>query len=712
MPLCKAHLSFATGPTLPGPVTPPGSTHIWADHAFAEHKELFRLEGDVKLGHDDQAVSADAATYYKGKSRVDVKGNVHMSQGGLAVEGTQGTFNLDSSSGRLDNAKYQYDFNRDHGRAKELIVVNDHVAELKDATLTTCDPDDVVWYLDSSHVTLDKASGWGSAVNTTFHFKGVPVMYLPYISFPISDKRKSGFLVPSFNSSSRSGLVFTVPYYWNIAPNYDATLTPHYMTKRGMQYEGEFRYLTRSGRGEGDLQVLPNDRVFGGARAHVTYDHRGRVGPYLSTNIGVNYVSDKQYVRDFGVGLASISTPYLDNHVDLVYRRGNAYILGRAQAYQAVDPAIPPSARPYQQLPELRFDYNPMVRGGVIDQSYDFGGQFIRFYRQGRMTVNRIDLRPSVSLPYEREAGYFTPTVTLHYSKYLLSGQGLTLPANQTRTVPVTTVDTGIYLERNLDWGSRHWVQTLEPRLFYLYVPYVDQSQLPVVDTGEPNLNMSYMFRDNRYNGIDRIGDNNRLTVAVTSRLLQRASGREFVSASVGEMVFFSNRRVTLPGEPPLTDRVSNLVAQASASFTDSLTGYGDLIWDHNTHKLDKGAIQLRYARDSSHMINVSYRYRNQPIALKQTDLSVIWPLVRNLRFVGRWNYSLRDKRNLETLAGIEYDSCCWGARVVWRQFVSGINGGSNSSIMLQLVLKGLMDVGNPVASVLEGSILGYTKTR
>lgn len=712
MPLCKSHLSFATGPTLPGPVTPPGSTHIWADRASAEHKQLFRLQGDVRIGRDDQALSADAATYYRAQDRVDVKGHVHVSQGGLAVEGAQGSFNLKDDAGHLDDARYQYDPNRDHGRARRVAMLNRDVAELKDATLTTCDPGDVVWYLKSSHVTLNKAAGWGRAVNTILHFEGVPIMYLPYISFPISHKRKSGFLIPSFHSSSRSGLIFSVPYYWDIAPNYDATLTPYYMTRRGMQYDTEFRYLTHTGRGSADLQVLPNDRVYGGSRAHFAYDHRGTLAPYLSTDIQLDYVTDKQYMRDFGMGLSSISTPYLDNHVAVSYRRRNGYILGRAQAYQAVNPAIPPSARPYQQLPELFFDYNPMVRGRVFDQSYDFGGQFIRFYRQGRMTVNRIDLHPSVSLPFEREAGYFRPSLTVHYSRYLLSGQGLTLPADQTRVVPVTTVDTGIYLERNVDWGSHHWIQTLEPRLYYLYVPYVDQSQLPVVDTGEPNLNMSYMFSDNRYNGIDRIGDNNRLTMALTSRLLGRSSGRELVNASVGEMLFFSDRRVTLPGEPVLTDTFSNLVAQASATFTDNLTAFGDLIWDHNTHILNKGAVQMRYRGDSSHLISLSYRYRRQPVALQQTDISVIWPLARQWRFVGRWNYSLRDKRNLETLAGIEYDSCCWGARAVWRQFVSGVNGGNNSSIMIQLVLKGLTNIGNPVASVLEGGILGYSRMR
>ncbi|HKI81585.1 MAG TPA: LPS assembly protein LptD, partial [Pseudodesulfovibrio sp.] len=346
MPLCKAHLSYVSRPTLPGPVTPPGSTHIWANHASAEHKELFRLEGDVRMGRDDQALSADAATYYKAQDRVDVKGNVHVSQGGLALQGTQGSFNLKEDSGHLDDARYQYDPNRDHGRAKHIIVVNHDVAELRDATLTTCDPKDVVWYLKSSRVTLDKEAGWGRAFSTVLHVKGVPVLYLPYISFPISDKRKSGFLVPSFHSTSRSGLIFSVPYYWDIAPNYDATLTPHYMTKRGMQYETQFRYLTRASRGELNVQYLPNDRVYGGSRAFVSYDHRGLLAPHLSTDIGINYVTDKQYVRDFGVGLSSISIPYLNNYVDVAYRRRSGYIEGRLQAYQAVDPAIPPSSRP------------------------------------------------------------------------------------------------------------------------------------------------------------------------------------------------------------------------------------------------------------------------------------------------------------------------------------------------------------------------------
>lgn len=711
MPLCKAHLSYATGPRLPGPLQPPGSTHIWADHAYGEGQQLFRLKGDVAIGRDDQAVSADAATYYKDAQRADVKGDVHLRQGDLTAQGSQGYFNLKAYAGRLDDAKYQYDLNRAHGRARHVIVENQDVTRLQDATLTTCDPDDVVWYLKSSSVTLNRATGRGHAFNVIFHFKDVPVFYFPYISFPISHKRKSGFLIPSFHSSSRSGLMFSFPYYLNLAPNYDATLTPTYMSRRGLQYQGEFRYLTRANHGLADVQFLPGDRVYGGNRAHVVFQNRGVLTPHLGTDLAVDYVTDKEYLKDFGAGLSTISTPYLDNHLDLTYRWRNGYATGRLQAYEAVDTAIPASVRPYQLLPELLFDYNPVITGGMFDQVYNLGGQFIHFSRPGAATVSRLDVSPSVSLPFQREAGFFIPKLTLHYSDYRLSGQGSGVPSNLTRTLPVTSVDTGVYLERGVDWGSHHWLQTLEPRLFYLYIPYVDQSQLPILDTGLPTLNMSLMYSDNRFNGIDRIGDTNRLTAGLTTRFLRRDNGQELLRASVGQMLFFSDRRVTLPGQPVQTGNTSNLVAEAAAALNQNLSTNADLIWDRNTHRLDKGTVQVRYKRDNSHIINLAYRYWTQTVFLRQADVSMVWPLYRHWRFVGRWNYSFRQKRNLETLAGVEYSSCCWGFQLVWRQFVSGINGGSNRYWMFQLMLNGLTSIGNPVESVLEQGILGYATT-
>lgn len=707
MPLCKAPLSFAAGPGLPPSLVSSPLTHIQADSVAVENQRLFRFKGNVQVSRAGRAVSGDAATYDRAGDHVDVKGNVHYSQDGLKMEGDQGSFDLKHHTGSMDNARYQYDPDHIHGRAKRVIIESDDVTRLKDATLTTCDPDDEVWLMRSTSVELDKASGRGHAFNITFHVKGVPVFYFPYLSFPISDKRKTGFLIPSVRTSSRSGFTLNIPYYFNIAPNLDATLTPHIMTRRGIQYENEFRYLTRTGHGVMNLQYIPNDRVYGGDRAALSYLHDGTLLPHLSTEMSLNYVTDKNYLQDFADSLSTASTTYLDNRLDLVYARDSTYVLSRLQAYQTIDKTVPPASRPYQQLPQLIFSYSPVVTGDVFDQSYALGGGFVRYDRQDSVTADRLDLHPSVSLPLRRQAGFFIPRLTLSYTRYALQNQGPGVAADQSRTLPMASVDGGIYLERNVDWGSHHWLQTLEPRTFYLYVPYKDQSQLPVFDTGEPDLNMSQIFSDNRFSGTDRIGDANQITLGLTTRFLQRDSGRELFSAGVGQIVFFRDRRVTLPGKSVQTGNTSNIVAETTANLGDDLSAYGDLIWDRNTHDLDKGTLEMRYRRDASHIVNVGYRFVRQE-DVRQTDIALAWPVARRWRLVGRWNYSLRDHRNLETLAGVEYDSCCWGVRAVWRQFVSDVNGDKNTSLMLQVVLNGLTSIGSPVESFLERGILGY----
>jgi LPS-assembly protein len=707
MALCRSHLSYVAPPTVPEVTGNHHATRIWADSVAVEHQRLFRFQGDVQVSRDDQTVSADTATYDKDTGRLDAAGDVHMAQGGFAAQGAAGFFDMDNDSGELNDAKYQYDVNHSHGMARRIIIENSDVSHLKDATLTTCDPGDEVWYFKSSDVKLDKGTGWGRALNIVFHVKDIPVFYFPYISFPISDKRKSGFLIPSFESSSRSGLIFDIPYYLNIAPNLDATVTPHFMTDRGTQLEGELRYLTRGSHGIMNLQYLPGDRIYGRDRAQVSYQNDTAFSSGVNADVDINFVSDKDYLDDFSNSLSAGSLYYLENRLDLSYHRGDLSATGLLEAYQTVDRSVSPLSRPYQQLPRFNVGYDPLITGAWFDQEYGLNADFVRFVREISVTGDRLDLRPSVSLPVRREAGYVIPRLTLRSTFYRLRDQGAGGDSDITRTLPVASVDSGIFLERDVDWGAHHWLQTLEPRAFYLYIPYRDQSQIPVFDSGQPDLNMSQLFSDNRFSGSDRIGDANQITLGLTSRFLQRDTGQELFRAGVGQILFFRDRTVTLPGQAVERGDTSDVVGEAGLTLGDGVTATGDLIWDRDTHDLNKGTVELHYRRDGSHIINVGYRYIRQQ-TLRQTDISAVWPIYGYWRFVGRWNYSVQDSRTLESVAGLEYSSCCWGVRAVWRQYVTDISGTANRSIMFQVVLKGMTNLGAPVEAELERSILGY----
>ncbi len=701
-------MSYATAPRIPQTHDPEQTTNIWADRVDVEGQQLFRFNGNVQVARDDQTLSADAATYDKGSGEVNAVGNVHFGQGAFAAQGTRGRFNLEKHNGNLDSAKYQYDTSHAHGRAHKIIIEDDDVTRLKKATLTTCDPDDVVWDFQSSDVTLNKGTGWGHAFNVIFRIRDIPVFYFPYISFPISDKRKTGFLIPSFRSSNRSGLTFDIPYYLNIAPNLDATLTPHVMTKRGVQLESEVRYLTAASRGVVNVQYLPRDRVYGGDRAQLAYQDNTRILNDLNADVLVNYVTDKEYIHDFSNSLSASSLYYLENRFDLFYHHSDFTASGLIHAYQTVDNTVPAAARPYQQLPQLTFRYNPVITGRLFDQEYDLASEMVRFERQSSVTGDRIDLKPSLSLPMRGEAGFLVPKVTLHSTYYKLHNQGAGIPSDLVRTLPVASVDSGIFLERNVDWGSRHWLQTLEPRAFYLYIPYRDQSQIPIFDSGQPDLNMSQLFSDNRFSGADRIGDANQVSLGITTRFLQRNTGQELFRVGIGQIFFFRDRKVTLPGQAVEQGGTSDVVAETGITLRNDLTANGDLVWDRDTHDINTGNVELRYNRDSSHILNVGYRFIRQQL-VRQTDISLVWPIYGYWRFVGRWNYSLHDKRSLETLAGVEYSSCCWGLRVLWRQFVTNVNGVSNSSLMLQFILKGMTSIGSSAETELQRAILGYT---
>lgn len=708
MAMCQSHLSYATAPQVPRVPDAPLATHIWADRVDVEGQRLFRFNGDVQVTREDQAMSADTATYDKGTGELSAVGDVHFGQDAFAAQGDRGRFNLEQHNGELDGAKYQYDVNHTHGRAGKIIIEDPNVTRLKKATLTTCDPDDVVWFFQSSDVRLDKGTGWGRAYNVVLHVKDIPIFYLPYISFPISDKRKTGFLYPSFRSSSRSGLIFDIPYYLNIAPNLDATLTPHIMTKRGVQLESEVRYLTSGSNGEVNIQYLPGDRVYGGDRAQLAFNDHTRIVNDLNGGASINYVTDKDYLQDFSNSLSAFSAYYLENRLDLSYHHGDVSASGLLRAYETVDKTIPPTAKPYQQLPRLTFDYDPVITGDILDQEYGLAAEAVRFDREAGVTGNRIDLKPSLSLPIRREAGFLVPKITLRSTYYKLNNQASGVPSDLVRALPVASVDSGVYLERDVNWGSRRWLQTLEPRVFYLYIPYRDQSRIPVFDSGQPDLNMSQLFSDNRFSGTDRIGDANQVSLGISTRFLQRSTGQELFRAGIGQIFFFSDRKVTLPGQAVEHGGTSDVVAEASATLRDDLTADGDLLWDRDTHEINRGGFDLHYNRDASHILNIGYRYIRQQL-LRQTDISLVWPIYGSWRFVGRWNYSLHDKRPLETLAGVEYSSCCWGLRVLWRQFVTDLNGVSDRSLMFQFVLKGISSVGSPVAAELRRDILGYT---
>jgi len=703
---CRVPASSAPIP----PLLPPGSpTQLTADQASVRGNRIYELHGNAVMNRPGERLTADHLSYDKSTDVAKASGQVRLVQQGIQLTGTRGELNIGSNKGELQSAHYKLPARHARGSAQTIYLEGPGLKRLQHATYTTCDPGHDDWLLSARQVKLFQNEGVGVARDVNVDFKGVPILYWPYLTFPIDDRRKSGFLMPSLGNSGNSGFDLRIPYYWNIAPNRDATFTPRIMSKRGIMLGTEFRYLNRRERGQLNLDYLPSDRLYGADRYQVAFHDAASPLPHLSTDVLFNQVSDSQYFQDLGNNLSTASITDLERHAQATYYGSWWSLFGQAQDYQTIDPTIPLASRPYQRMPRLVFQATPPLDAGGL--TYHLNAEYVRFARPdnppGSPVGTRVNLKPQVSLRMGGSAYFVNPTLALDYTRYQLHDTAAGEPTDPSRTVPLFDVDSGLFLQRNVTLGSHRFVQTLEPRAYYLYVPYRNQSDLPLFDTGLYDFNFAQMFQPNRFSGTDRVGDANQLTVAVTSRLLDPDTGVQAASASLGQIYYFRNQKVTLyPNEAPGTQNSSDLVGEVTVQLSNNWQSSADLQWNPHTRRSDLARYQFSYRRDDRHIANFAYRYRRN--LLKQTDLSFLWPLAGPWSAVGRWNYSLLDRQTVDAFLGVEYDSCCWAVQVVARNYINGIGGARNHSIYLQLVLKGLGDIGNPIGTLLENGILGY----
>lgn len=661
------------------------SLRIAADRVEAEGEGVSHFSGDVVLLRGGQRIEAQEARYDQRGDTLTLDGAVQLYTADMALSGERARLDLGSDSGELHGVRYHFRGNHAFGNATSVTLRNAHYTELAGATYTTCDPDKVDWLLKAQRIDLDEASNTGEARSVTLEFKGVPFLYLPYINFPLRG-RKTGLLPPALGSSDKTGTDISVPWYWNIAPNYDATLTPRYMSARGTQLQGEFRYLHPANRGQLQLEALPSDRRYDDQERYaVSYQHSAQPGPGWSSSIAYNQVSDADYFNDLGNSQASASTTHLERRFDLAYRGAGWDVLGRVQGYQTLS-----GSEPYQRLPQLRLDAATPLRRNTLH--YSLSSEFVHFaHEDNQPTGSRIDLTPAVSLPLEGAAWFLTPRLALRHTQYQL--QDLLGDAEPSRTTPILSLDSGLYFERDTAFGARALLHTLEPRLYYLHVPYRDQSDLPLFDTGAYDFSFAQLFRTNRFSGADRQGDANQVTLALTSRLLDSQSGAELVRAGIGQIHYFTDRRVDLTDGVVQEQPGSDIVAELGARPLRGLDLAAATRWDPEEERGELLTGRARYAPDRDHLLSLDYRYRRDQ-SLRQTDLVGYWPLARRWRALGRWNYDLELERTLEAVAGVAWQDCCWGLHFVLRQRLDTVTFESNRSFMLTLELKGLSSFG------------------
>jgi len=681
---------------------------ISANKTLSEKDGSSTFEGDVIVERHELRIKADMARFDNTSREISAYGNVHIDTMFMSVDADSGRFFMDENNAEFINIQFFIPEARLRGNAEKVTSYDKDLAILSSSSITSCPPDDVDWLLSASSIELDLVDDYGKARNVVLRFQKVPFLYTPYIEFPIGNKRRSGLLTPSFGTSSSRGFELAVPWYWNIAPNQDATIAPHFMNRRGWQVDAQYRYLTKTTDGTFDVNYLHEDRITRDQRYSMKYLQNTRFTSDIRLNIDFKDVSDNEYLQDFSSSLLGTSTTHLSQSADLTASYTNWQMQALVQSHQTVDLI---SAEPYKMLPKLEIQGNEEL---LDNMDFTLDTQWINFVHEDDISEEgpRFIIQPGIELPFQGSAWFLKPAIEFNHTQYNIADGGGTKIDTIDRNLPITSIDSGLFFERNM---SNKLIQTLEPRLFYLYVPFEDQSDLPLFDTSVPELTLLQMFRKNRFIGGDRIADANQVTAALSSRIIDLDTGHEFMRATVGQIYYFDDRRVTLTGGEPAINTSSDIIGEIEGTVSNWSAKAG-ITWDIERRRSSKYDALLHYESDTDTILNLGYSRRRESATiseeLEQADVSLVAPVGKNFKFIGRWNYSFEQDRDLETITGLAYESCCWSMIVALQRNLvlsSTIDEDIASTILFQLVLKGLGSVsGDSAADKLKKSITGY----
>jgi LPS-assembly protein len=670
--------------------------------------ELTR-DGDAKLTdgvvvrQGDRELSAQSATYDASERSFEVEGDVEFRSPDLRLKGLTGTWGM-GGSGHFTGAEFELPAQPARGEASELDVTPQGALALREVSFTTCPVGNNDWFLRASSIDIDQRTQLGKGRNVRVELKGIPILYAPLITFPVGDARKSGFLFPSFGNSDKSGLELGVPYYFNLAPNYDLTLTPFLLSRRGPGLNGEFRYLTERSRGQLDTRFLPGDDLARRDRRLSTLTHRTELTERLRFSASLADASDSRYFEDFGLGPDGTSVTFLDRYLHLAWLGRGWRLDGRVQDFQTIDLTVDPLSRPHSRLPQLQLTSAWPLAGGRLATSFD--AETTWFEHDEGTTGLRMDLMPRLAWPVRRPGWYIEPSAAWRLTAYQLSDTAPAADDSLDRQAPILSLDAGLEFERTA--GSRdHLLHTLEPRLRYTYIPFREQSGLPLFDTALPDLNLVQLFRTNRYVGADRLGDANEVAAGLTTRLLNSDSGHQFLSATIGQRFYFDQPRVVLPGEVAESRSSSNMVGEIDLTAWRNWSARLAMEWDREESNTVLGQAGVQYRPRPDAVVNLGYRYREGQ--LEQWDASVAWRLSPSWQVFARQVYSTKEQKSIDRFAGFEYGSCCWRIRLIGRRYVSNRTGESDNSVMLQLELKGLSSVGTSNDAFLQRGVRGYS---
>jgi LPS-assembly protein len=706
----------------------------------AERTPMY-MEGDRMQGHSDRETEAQGSARFRGRGQsvfadwmrhdkrdneLTAIGNVRMEQGAQITEGARLRYNLDTERGLMESARYALRSkdtgnapgarttampNDARGSAERIVFEGPGLFRTQQATYTTCEAGDDSWLFRARELLIDKNNNTGIARDATIELLGTSIFYTPYLSFTLHQERKSGFLTPHYGNTSTGGFELTVPYYWNMAPHRDMTIAPRLMARRGLQLNSDFRYLDPAYKGEVHVEYLPNDNVTGANRQLFKLNHTHNFANGWAGSLDLNQVSDGKYFSDLSTQIALTSQTFLVRQGTLsrggTWGHGGTYSFSAlAQGWQTLqtDPLAPLIA-PYGRRPQLAFSAQNQ---DVLRGDFDFYGSYVDFSHPTLVNGKRTVAYPSLSFPLTAPHGYVTPKVGVHMSRYFLDQNTTALP-DRTRLLPTFTADSGLIFERGTNLFGKSYTQTLEPKLYYVYIPYRDQSLIPNFESGVQDINFATIYSENQFSGHDRINDANQLTLGVNTRLINPDTGVEVLRAGIAQRYYFRPQQVSVPGVPVRNNQSSrsDLLAALSGHIAPNWTA--DFGWQFNTDttQTQRMSVAARYQPQQGKVLNLAYRHTIN--SYRQFDISGQWPLSGKWNGVGRWNYSAQDKRLLEAVAGVEYDGGCWALRIVGHRLSTATNANT-SAVFVELELNGVTRVGSNPLEVLSRNIGGYTR--
>ncbi|MFT6552278.1 MAG: LPS-assembly protein [Zhongshania marina] len=688
------------------------------------------MTGDVQLRKGDLSLDAGYAQYNRSNSTVMLRDNVVLRQPGVLLRGQYAQIDTNKGFGELEQAEILSFDTGARGTAGRISRPGYTRFELETASYTQCTPDNETWSLHADSIELDYESGRGVARGTSIRVYDFPVFYSPYLNFPVDDRRATGFLFPSFGVAD-SSLDISIPYYLNLAPNYDAIITPRFIEQRGEALETKLRYLNKYSEWAVNTSYLANDNKSETDRWLLGVNEEGYMNEHWGTEIDFTKVSDDDYFSDLGLAnLAVKRSTHLNQQAAVNYSSDDWTGRIEVQRYQTIAAV----EDPYQKLPQLRLNYQSPAKNFQLEPSMEF--EYTQFdhrdkLRDGgnKITGRRLFGTAGASLPMRWRWGFIEPAFKTRHVSYELEDANLAgVDGSPNANSGQISVDSGLYFERDLAVADQDWTQTLEPRLFYRYSEYENQSDHPDFDSSALTFTYQQLFRDTRFTGHDRLDDANQVAVGISSRFINNDAGREILTTSIGQLHYFDEGRVQLPGDPERKSSNSDLAGQIRILPNDNSWVSADILYDARQGVLNQTNLSYHQRSDNGTLLNAGYTFRREGNNLgglendvKQGDISLSLPINDQWKLFAKTQYDFEDDRPVENLIGAEYQNCCWLTRIVYQRAlepdddngsnISGIgNTGTqnNSAVLIEFQLKGLGGLGTAVTSVLKDSIFGY----